>query len=48
VVSLATKPTVERDAYYNRFTTKRSSSESYDNDAARRLWEVNIQPIHPR
>jgi len=40
VVSLATEPVVERGAYYNRFTTTRSSSESYDNDVARRLWEV--------
>jgi NAD(P)-dependent dehydrogenase (short-subunit alcohol dehydrogenase family) len=40
VVSLATAPAVERGAYYNRFTTTRSSSESYDNDAARLLWEV--------
>ena len=40
VVSLATAPAVECGAYYNRFTTTRSSSESYDNDAARRLWEV--------
>jgi NAD(P)-dependent dehydrogenase (short-subunit alcohol dehydrogenase family) len=40
VVSLATEPIVERGAYYNRFTSTRSSSESYDNDVARRLWEV--------
>jgi NAD(P)-dependent dehydrogenase (short-subunit alcohol dehydrogenase family) len=40
VVSLATEPAVERGAYYNRFTTTRSSSESYDNDVAGRLWEV--------
>lgn len=40
VVSLATEPVVERGAYYNRFTTTRSSSESYDKDAARCLWEV--------
>lgn len=40
VVSLATAPAVERGAYYNRFTTTRSSAESYDNDAARLLWEV--------
>jgi len=40
VASLATAPAVECGAYYNRFTTTRSSSESYDNDAARRLWEV--------
>ena len=39
-VSLATAPAVECGAYYNRFATTRSSSESYDNDAARRLWEV--------
>jgi NAD(P)-dependent dehydrogenase (short-subunit alcohol dehydrogenase family) len=40
VVSLATAPAVERGAYYNRFTATRSSPESYDQDAARRLWEV--------
>jgi NAD(P)-dependent dehydrogenase (short-subunit alcohol dehydrogenase family) len=40
VVSLATAQTVEPGAYYNRFTTTRSSSQSYDTDAARRLWEV--------
>jgi retinol dehydrogenase 12 len=40
VVSLATEPAVERGAYYNRFSITRSSSESYDNDVARRLWEV--------
>jgi NAD(P)-dependent dehydrogenase (short-subunit alcohol dehydrogenase family) len=40
VASLATNPAVERGAYYNRFTTTRSSSESYDNDIARSLWEV--------
>jgi NAD(P)-dependent dehydrogenase (short-subunit alcohol dehydrogenase family) len=40
VASLATAPAVERGAYYNRFTTTRSSSESYDSDVARRLWEV--------
>jgi NAD(P)-dependent dehydrogenase (short-subunit alcohol dehydrogenase family) len=39
VVSLATAPAVERGAYYNRFTATRSSPESYDQDAARRLWE---------
>jgi NAD(P)-dependent dehydrogenase (short-subunit alcohol dehydrogenase family) len=40
VVSLATAPAVEPGAYYNRFTTTRSSPESYDTDVARRLWEV--------
>jgi NAD(P)-dependent dehydrogenase (short-subunit alcohol dehydrogenase family) len=40
VVSLATEPVVERGAYYNRFTTTRSSAESYDDDVAGRLWEV--------
>jgi NAD(P)-dependent dehydrogenase (short-subunit alcohol dehydrogenase family) len=40
VVALATAPGVERGAYYNRFTTTRSSSESYDKDAARLLWEA--------
>lgn len=40
VVSLATGPAVERGAYYSRFTITRSSAESYDNDVARRLWEV--------
>ena len=40
VVSLATAPAVEPGAYYNRFTPTRSSPESYDTDAARRLWEI--------
>jgi retinol dehydrogenase 12 len=40
LVSLATAPAVERGAYYNRFTATRSSSESYDQIVARRLWEV--------
>ena len=40
VVSLATEPVAERGAYYNRYTSTPSSSESYDNDVARRLWEV--------
>lgn len=40
VVSLATAPTVERGTYYNRFTTTRSSPESYDRDLARQLWEA--------
>jgi len=40
VASLATSPVVECGGYYNRFTSTRSSSESYDNDVARRLWEV--------
>jgi NAD(P)-dependent dehydrogenase (short-subunit alcohol dehydrogenase family) len=40
VASLATAPAVERGAYYNRFITTPSSPESYDNDVARRLWEV--------
>ena len=40
VVTLATAPAVEPGAYYNRFTPTRSSSESYDTDVARRLWEV--------
>jgi NAD(P)-dependent dehydrogenase (short-subunit alcohol dehydrogenase family) len=40
VVSLATEPAVERGAYYNRFTTTRSSAESYDDDVAGRLWKV--------
>lgn len=40
VALLATKPVVERGAYYNRFTTTRSSPESHDNDIARSLWEV--------
>jgi NAD(P)-dependent dehydrogenase (short-subunit alcohol dehydrogenase family) len=40
VASLATNPVIERGTYYNRFTPTRSSSESYDNDIARSLWEV--------
>jgi len=40
VASLATTPAVERGAYYNRFTATRSSSESYDQNVARRLWEA--------
>jgi len=40
VVSLAAAPAAEPGAYYNRFTTTRSSPDSYDTDAARRLWEV--------
>jgi NAD(P)-dependent dehydrogenase (short-subunit alcohol dehydrogenase family) len=40
VVSLGTAPAVERGAYYNRFTATRSSPESYDPDAGRRLWEI--------
>lgn len=40
VVSLATAPTIERGGYYNRFTTTRSSTESYDHNIARRLWEA--------
>jgi retinol dehydrogenase 12 len=40
VASLATTPAVERGAYYNRFTTTRSSAESYDHDAAHHLWEA--------
>lgn len=39
VVSLATAPAIEHGAYYNRFTATRSSPESYDQTAARRLWE---------
>jgi NAD(P)-dependent dehydrogenase (short-subunit alcohol dehydrogenase family) len=40
VASLATNQVIERGTYYNRFTTTRSSPESYDNDTARSLWEV--------
>jgi NAD(P)-dependent dehydrogenase (short-subunit alcohol dehydrogenase family) len=40
VVTLATTPAIEPGAYYNRFTTTRSSTESYDTEIARRLWEV--------
>jgi NAD(P)-dependent dehydrogenase (short-subunit alcohol dehydrogenase family) len=40
VASLATAPVVEHGAYYNRFTATRSSPESYDQAAARRLWEI--------
>jgi retinol dehydrogenase-12 len=40
VVSLATAPAIEPGAYYNRFRTTRSSTESYDTDIARRLWAV--------
>lgn len=44
VVSLAMAPAVECGAYYNRFTTMRSSAESYDDDVARRLWESTEAP----
>jgi NAD(P)-dependent dehydrogenase (short-subunit alcohol dehydrogenase family) len=40
VMALATAPTVEPGGYYNRFTTTRSSTESYDHDLARQLWKA--------
>lgn len=40
VVSLATAPAVERGTYYRRFTSTRSSTESYDRDLAHHLWEA--------
>ncbi|HEY3685185.1 MAG TPA: SDR family NAD(P)-dependent oxidoreductase [Streptosporangiaceae bacterium] len=38
VLSLATAPRVEHGAYYNRFTTTRSSAESYDPHLAHQVW----------
>jgi NAD(P)-dependent dehydrogenase (short-subunit alcohol dehydrogenase family) len=40
VTALATAPTVQPGGYYNRFRLTPSSRESYDTDAATRLWTI--------